>query len=497
MSRLLLPTSVAIGLLLSLQLHLAVAAGAESLMDIYRDARSNDPQLNAARAARDAGKEVWPQALAAVFPQASGRLSWQRNKQDVSESVGFSPPRVSRFSSNSISVSLSQVLFDWSAFNNLRVAHRQAALAELDLRIAEQALIQRVAGAYFDVLAAQDANRFAGAERRAIERQMEQAQRRFELGAAAIVDVHETRARADLARASEIEAGFRLRSAGRSLQAIIGRAHQALMAPPLDVALADPDPADAQQWADTARQNNLSLLKARATAEAAERQIARQTGGHVPSLSLVGNYRDSDTTDDEFVGNLTRDSSIGLQLDVPLSEGGAVLSRVREAEARWLQRSAELEAQRRTTRQDSLDAYDAALASKARVEALRQALISNETALKTVEAGFRLGARSGVDVLDAQQLYYRAQSDLSRALYDYYLQILRLKGSTGQLGAEDLQEISLLLQAPPSDTSAVRQDSPENPAVAPAAPASAPVPRDDAPAAADLPPASPDAAPAP
>lgn len=420
----------------------------DDLLSLYKVAQTQDATLRAAQAARDANREVLPQAFAPLLPQLSARFNEQRNKQEVKESVGFSPSRISRFSSDSVTVQLSQTLFSWSAFNNLRVAQQQSAIAGLDYRIAEQDLILRLVEVYFDVLAATDSLQFATAERSAIEQQLQQAKRRFELGAVAIVDVHETQARFDLAVAQEIEARFDLRSARRSLQSITNRQDRGLSALPEKLALSPPTPADSNLWANAADRSNLQLLRAQATETAARRNISQQRGGHFPSLSIVGNYRENDTTDDRFIGSISEDSNIGLQLDIPLSEGGAVLSRVREAEARWLQRSAELEQTRRQTRQQALDNYDGVESTIARVAALRQAVLSNQTALKTVEAGLRLGARTNIDVLDAQQQLYRAQADLSRARYDYYLQTLRLKQTTGQLSVSDLEEISATLVSP-------------------------------------------------
>ena len=334
-------------------------------------------------------------------------------------------------------------MFDWTAFRRLNQSESQVAAAEAGYLADEQGLVLRVAEAYFDAVAAADALEFAVAEKRAISRQLEQAQKRFEVGLSAITDVQEAQARYDLTVAEEIEANRTLRTAQEALREITGVYPSNLPGLKADMPLTPPAPAKANAWVENALNGNLELAEAILNVDIAQGEIRAQEGGRLPTLGLQAGAGYSDQGG--AFGSETESASIGLLLDIPLYTGGRTSSLIRESKSRYIQQTALAEQTRRAVERQARDAYDGVLAGISRVKALGQAVKSSQTALEASEAGYRVGTRTSVDVLDAQRELYAARRDYARARYDYLINLLRLKQSTGQLLVDDLAEIDRLL----------------------------------------------------
>jgi outer membrane protein len=476
---------------------------AQNLQEAYDLSLSHDPVLKAARAQYEAAIEAKPQARAQLLPQVSAGGELARNRDEILDSNSlFVQPGVARYDSTAYGLSLSQTIFNWSQFAQLRQADAALFAAEAQLASANQDQLLRVAVRYFEVLAAEDRLRTAQAERTAIASQLDRARKRFEVGLSPILDVQETQARHDIAVAEEIEARRVLRFAREGLREVTGRFPERLASLKEDIPLETPAPADAEQWVTTALGRNLQIQAAQAQADIAKSDIRIQTGGHYPSLNLVGSYDYFDQLDSPFGGREQDASALGLQLAVPLYAGGGVQSKVRQAQHTHEQRLAELEQARREVERQTRNAYDGVVAGISRVEALKQAVKSNQTALQTTEAGYRVGARTAVDTLDAQSVLYRAERDYARSRYDYLLNTLRLKQASGQLTAADIKTINALLseEAPkPPQPAGVTQPAPGYPPgviVAPEKPVKLeqPLPESPAPAA---PPPAPAPSPAP
>jgi len=307
-----------------------------------------------------------------------------------------------------------------------------------------------VATAYFNVLAAADTLRFSQAENQAVGRQLEQSKQRFEVGLSAITDVQEAQARYDLTVASLINAETALSSARRVLAETTGGTDSAASAVPEDVPLAGPDPQVPATWIEAARKDNLNVLSARLQAEIAKKDVGIAQAGHLPTLSLEAGYNDSSGDFTNNVSGATSDeaakgNSIGVVARLPLFAGGAVRANVKAASSTASQRQALLESAVRTAERTTGDAYQGVLAGIARVKAFKQAVLSSKTALEASQVGLEVGARTSIDVLNAQQQLYAAERDYARARYDYLLSVLQLKQSAGRLGEADLAEIDRLL----------------------------------------------------
>lgn len=431
---------------------LTPAAQANELMRVYDLAAQNDPVLDAAAHQRDAGRQARPLARSALLPQITGTVGYSKSKSDGTESTAFpgtppsGPTPVSRDSTDdAATITLNQSLFDWAAIQRLRQASDQVALAETGYRAAEQGLALRVAEAYFGVLTAADNLRTSIAENNAIERQLEQAKKRFEVGLSAITDVQEAQARFDLTVSNLIDAEQALSSAKEALTTITGPL-TALHIPGVqeDLPLPAPDPANVDAWVSAARDNNLELLSSRLTADLAKKGVNIASAGHIPTLGAQAQYQDSTSDGSRFSGD-TKSKTIGVQLNIPIYSGGATRANVRSAVATHEQRLAEYEGKKRQVDKQTRDAYQGVLSGAARVKALKTAVLSNTTALEASETGLQVGARTAVDVLNTQQQLYGAQRNYSKSRYDYLLSVLRLKAAAGRLGAQDIAEIDRLL----------------------------------------------------
>ena len=419
----------------------APTVSAENLLQIYQLAQQNDPEFAAARAQYDAAVEVAPQARSAVLPQITFSASRFENSEDALDATTGGTVS-SDFDSEQMQLELRQTLFDWDEFSGLGRADAAVAQAESELAAAEQSLIVRVAESYFDVLGARDTLRFARGERAAIERGLEQAKERFEVGLIAITDVKETQASYDLAVSREIAAENDLENAREALRTLTGEAPGILHTLVAELELAAPEPATPGAWVDTALQQNPDYLAARSAAEVARYEIRQARAGHYPQVDLVARRSEQET---QFAGNIPSDTetdSIGIELSIPLFAGGATTSATREFRARFEAAQARVVQARRTTERDTRDAFRGIGSSISQVRALAQAVESNRAALEATRAGFRVGTRTAVDVLSALRDLYQAQRDLAVARYSYILNRLRLKQAAGALTVEDVRLVN-------------------------------------------------------
>jgi len=295
--------------------------------------------------------------------------------------------------------------------------------------------------AYFNILSAKDDLRVAKAEQEANKRQLEQAKQRFDVGLIAITDVHEAQASYDAARAAEIGAENSLDNAWEALLEIIGPQPQGGLASlGKGLRLQTPEPNDLQSWSDTAQQQNFDIIAARNQLESARQEIEVNRSGHYPTLDLVGGYQLNRSTN-EFSSE-SDTTSIGLQLDLPIYTGGGVTSRTQQARATYRATQQSLDQTRRSVNRQVRDAFRGVLSTISRVKALQAATVSAKSALESTEAGYEVGTRTIVDVLDVQRNLFSSQRDYLRSRYDYIINGFKLKAATGNLAVEDLQRVN-------------------------------------------------------
>ncbi|MEW6353194.1 MAG: TolC family outer membrane protein [Pseudomonadota bacterium] len=429
-------------LLISGALLVPWSASAQDLAAVYELAAENDPQLRAAAAARAATQEAKPQSRALLFPTLSLDANTNYNDLDIrAPAIG-----TSRFNSNGYTLNLTQPVYRHETYAQIRQADARIGQAEAEYSAAQQELIVRVATRYFDVLAAQDNLEFAHAEKESIARQLEQSRQRFDVGLVAITDVHEAQARYDLAVAQEIDAENQLSTARETLREVTGRYHEDLAPLMTKIPLLTPEPSNIETWVDTALKQNLQISAADFAAQVAREEIDRRRAGHYPTLDIVGSSGYTHSGGGRFGASQIDSNVIGIQLNAPLFQGGLVNARVREAEHLRTQALEILEQQRRAVLRQTRASYLSVLAGISRVDALGQAIVSNQSALDAAEAGLEVGTRTAVEVLDARRELFRAKRDYARARYDYILETLRLKQAAGTLSPSDVQQINTWLQ---------------------------------------------------
>jgi outer membrane protein len=439
-------------------------SSAASLLEIYQQALQSDPRIHEADARRLAALEAEPQARGVLLPQVNFSGDWTKTNSDgsgnenrfIEEPPGSGTIVVSPFGftaetrgdSKRWQFRLTQTLFRWDQIVGLRRADKLVAKAEADREAAQQDLVVRVGQRYFDVLGAEDRLTSLHANRQAIARQLEQAKQRFEVGLIAITDVQESQAAYDLAVADEIGAKRVLATAREFLREVTGEYVGALSAPGDEFPMQMPSPSSEKSWVDLALGQNLSLVSSRLDEKLARDEISFRRNGHYPTIDLIASTGNRDSTSEQDTGSgfLDADSnfasdSIGIQFTVPLFAGGTTSSRVREAV--YLHRAAREQLQRvtRETERQTRDAYLGVLSEMSRVEALDQAVKSSRTALEATQAGFDVGTRTIVDVLDSQFGLYRSITLFYQARYDYLMNVLRLKQAAGNLQIQDLEEI--------------------------------------------------------
>ncbi|MBT8132116.1 MAG: TolC family outer membrane protein, partial [Gammaproteobacteria bacterium] len=343
------------------------------------------------------------------------------------------------------SLQLTQTLFRWDQFVGLRQADKIVTQADIDYQAAEQDLVLRVAERYFNVLAANDQLESARGNKEAIARQLEQSETRFEVGLIAITDVQESRAAYDQAVASEIQARRVLTNANEVLRELTGDYARELESPDNSLPLMLPEPADEEAWVKKSREQNLSLISSRLGVEIASDTIKVQRSAHLPTLDLVVNKSDFDSDGDRLGAPVRSDissDSIELQLNFPIYGGGRVSSRVRESVYQQRAARERLERVTREAERQTRDAYFGVASDISTISALEKALESAETALKATEAGFDVGTRTTVDVLDARRDLLSARTNLERSRYDYIINLLRLKQAAGTLAEADVVKIN-------------------------------------------------------
>src|SRR5687768_13205095 len=432
-------------------LTVSAAARSADVVEVFRQAQGSDTAYAAARATWAAAQERIPQGRAGLLPLASLSASAQVNDRTTRFGDSTVPRSNSEFASTGVTLSVTQPIYRRQNVVVYEQALTQVQQADAQLALAAQYLMLRVALAYFDVLLAQDSVAFAEAQKTAIGQQLEQAKRNFEVGTATITDTHEAQARFDLTTAQEIAARNDLELRRRALEQVIGRAAPLLA--PLGAAftLKSPEPAVMEPWVALAQRSNLQVRIAQSSLTFATQEIARNRGAHYPTLDAFATLSDSGSGSNAVSSNIvssntdTRSAVVGLQLSLPIYQGGAINSRVREAIAIEDRARQDLENARRAAEFNARQAFLGITSGAAQVRALEAALVSTQSQLSSTRLGQEVGVRTQVDVLNAQQLLFSARRDLAQSKYSYILSLLRLEAAIGELTEDDLAAVNLWL----------------------------------------------------
>ena len=428
-------------------MSLAASAGAADLMSVYRDATAFDAQFAAARANVVAGREKLPQGRSGLLPSIGLAANTAWNDSDTT--LRSSPPlsRNLQYNTNGWTANLTQPLFRWQNWAGYKQAELSVAIAEAQFAAAKQDLIVRTAQAYFDVLLAQEAVATAAAQKTAITEQLESAKRNFEVGTATITDTHEAQARYDLAVATELAAQNDLTVKRETLRVVMGKEPDALRTLKPGALIGRPQPDDIGKWAETAEAGNLSVAQAQAAAEIAAQEVSKQRGGHLPTVDLIASYGKTGAGYSSVAGGGvdSKNTTVGVQLAIPLFAGGAIASKDREAVALREKAVADLDNARRQAALGARQAYLGVTSGLSQVTAFEAALASSQSALESNKLGYDVGVRINIDVLNAQSQLYDTRQKLMKSRLDTLLAQLKLKSAAGNLVEEDLAAINALL----------------------------------------------------
>ncbi|MCG8017956.1 MAG: TolC family outer membrane protein [Candidatus Thiodiazotropha sp. 'RUGA'] len=414
---------------------------ADDLMSVYRLALENDPQLQAAKEQLNSARESKSLARSQLLPTIGLGATYDAVRSDVKTLQGASVDDTSTYRESGLGLNLTQPIYRRDRLVQLEQSDSTIAQAEADFASAEIDLMVRSTTAYFDILSAEDDLRVANAEREATGRQLEQAQQRFDVGLIAITDVHEAKAAYDAARASEIAAENSLDNAWEALFEIIGAKAKSDLAKLGDGLLLNPPvPNSLTDWSDTAQQQNYSIIAARSSLKVLEQEIDVSKSGHYPTLDLVGGYSMNRSDSDRATEADT--ARIGLSLEVPIYTGGAVSASTRQSQANYRAAQQSLDQTRRGVNRQVRDAFRGVLSTISQVEALKAATVSAQSALESTQAGYEVGTRTIVDVLNVQRNLFSSQRDYLNSRYGYILNGLALKSAAGTLSESDLETVN-------------------------------------------------------
>lgn len=423
-------------------------AQAQTLLDTYRLAIDNDAKFRSARAEARAASTAIDQARAGFFPV--GRFDVERTdtRQEVLRSANpIFGAGSTAFATDNETLSVTQPIFRKEVIERFKQAQAVVRQASYTLLAAEHDLMVRTAAAYLVVLAATDSLRLARAEREAVGKALDLARERLKTGIGTIVAEHDAAARFAITQARELDAEYRLRDAHQGLREITGRAIENVQALREDFRVETPDPAVVERWVETALAQNMVLQGRIEGVEVARQEVERQRSGHWPSVNLVFSHNRRDAGSTLFGGgSKVETTDLTLRFSLPLFDGGLTSAVTEEAAHRYQKSLADLDQERRSVERATRAAYEGALVGASLVRALRQSVVSQQSALQAKEEGYKSGLFTLLPVLDAQRDLYLALRDLAQARYEHLLNRLRLKQAAGTLSETDLQSVGAALQ---------------------------------------------------
>jgi outer membrane protein len=415
----------------------ALPALAEDLTGVYTQSTTADPTMQQAEFQYLGSRETRRQAVLNMLPvNATANKNWS----GVQGGTTISNPATA-------TLGLTVNLFSWNSWINLKSATAQTTQADANYAASQQDLVSRVTRAYFTVLTAKDSLTTADGALASATRQLEQAQRRFEVGLIANTDVQIAQSNRDSSEADVIAARRSVSSAEEALRAITGEKYPVLASPRNDMPLLAPDPASEDAWVSAAMQMNASLAAARMSEEISHNSYLTALGGHLPNVTLgaqrnwaIGATKSSGTS--PLAATNTTDVTWSAGVSVPLFTAGLTQSRVRSAKYSWEAAKSSYERTVRATEQSARDAYQGVISQIAQVNSLRQAVASSQASLEAVEAGYEVGTKTALDVLTSRQQTVSAQNRYSSAKYSYLNNIVALRLAAGQLDVETVKLIN-------------------------------------------------------
>lgn len=423
----------------------SVSAQATDLLDVYRDAVKHDPIFAQAVSQAKSDKTRLQQALSGLLTRVDFTGDITRQKDRTSATVSTLFPPIAIYNTHNLRLSLSQPVFNLQAWMSVKLAKNTVKQATATLNAARQNLMVRVAQAYFDVLDARDRLRFTTARKRANRRQLDQAQQRFKVGLEAITSVYEARAAYDTARAEEIGAKIAEDNANEALRNLTGRTYPDINGLVQTLPLIPPVPKRSDAWVQAALRQNYSLIATNYARRAARENIRVQGLANLPVVSANLAYTDFGSNAPLFAGRFTTTTAASLQANFPIWQGGNTIAKTHQAKYDYQVATARFEEIHRNVEVGTVQTYNIVMAGISKIRADRQAVISAKNSVESTEAQFKVGTRTMVDVLLAQQQLFQAQSTLASDQYEFINATFRLKELAGTISPHDLAAVNYLL----------------------------------------------------
>ncbi|MCK5829571.1 MAG: TolC family outer membrane protein [Methylococcales bacterium] len=415
---------------------------AQDLVETYQLAFKNDPKLKKSYYTQFSVAESKSQSIAQMLPNLSfsARSSRNRlsNKKPTFQAIG-----VQNYWDHGLLINFSQPVFHWDHWVQLSQSDNKIAKAEADYKSDQQSLMVLTTEAYFDILSSKDNLAFTLSEQKAIERQLEQAKQRYDVGLIAITDVYEAQAGYDEAIANQIEAENELDDSKEALREIIGDNDENIVGLNKPIDFTHPTPNNISEWTKNAEVNNFSIIAALNEAEDKRKNVSIKQAGHLPTLDIVADYSLQDVNSSFGIRGDTQ--KVGLELNIPIFQGGATSSQAKQAHFDYQAAKEELLGTKRQVKRQIRNAFRDVVSSLSRVNALKATVTSAENALEATEAGFEVGTRTMVDVLSEQRNLYRTKRDYSRSRYDYLINGIKLKQTASSLTEQDLVVVNQYL----------------------------------------------------
>ena len=422
------------------------ALHAEDLVTIYQQALVNDPVVLKATAQYRISQEDIESVRSVLLPQINAFGGYQISESD-NAFPGLELTTINTDGMN-YGVRLDMQLYHHDSWLRLSTGKQAAHRSDLNLQTAKQDLILRVAQAYFDILSTKDSLVFATAEKTAIARQLEQTKQRFSVGLTAITDVLEAQAQYDNAVTEEIRSENAIYNAEEALRVITNIYPKNLYILNTDLfSTSTPLPSSADEWQVLAESKSLDLIAQKITVDIAKKNISTSRSGHYPTIDLNGSYQRNDNTVENNgmeVPDLPAldNYAIGINVNIPIYSGGGTSSAVSKAQQNYVLASQDLALTHRNTVRDTRNSYNTVIAAVSAIKALNQSVLSAKKALEATEAGFEVGTRTIVDVLDSTRNLYNAKRNLSSTRYAYIQSILSLKRSAGTITEQDILDVN-------------------------------------------------------
>jgi outer membrane protein len=417
---------------------------AENLLQVYKQARESNPDLRKTAADRDAAFEKINEARSPLLPQLGLSAGYTHTN-------GYRDSRDKNSDATSGSLALTQTIFDMSKWRALTLQEKTAGISDVTFQTSSQQLILDTATAYFNVLSAIDSLSYTQAQKQAVYRTLDQTTQRFNVGLVAITDVQNARSNYDTVLAAEVTARNTLDNALEKLRQVTGTFYPELASLNTD-RFSTQRPEAVNNLLKEAESRNLSLLSARLSQDLAREQIRSAQTGYMPTIDFnastaVSNTKNNgsrNSTPDADIGQ----NKVGLSFNMPLYSGGQTNSQVQQAQYNFVGASEQLESAHRNVVQTVRSSFNNVNASISSINAYKQAVVSAQSSLDAMEAGYQVGTRTIVDVLDATTTLYNAKQQLSSARYTYLINQLNIKFALGTLNENDLMLLNGALGKP-------------------------------------------------